>query len=177
MVRALNWNQKDVQQNGSLSFETLLPGEWGSYGGWWVMAYDRTALANAAASEAELLALTQPQVAAPQPVPAATQPAATTANDIIIINTNAPPPEAAVQPATTTPTTNYGYGYGYGYGWIRRMNLRAARPVTAAAAATPVRQYPRSYCRQRLSAHLYPCPAEAYDVRRRCSLFVDSELF
>jgi hypothetical protein len=39
IVRTLNWSQKDVQQNGNLSFETLMPGEWGSYGGWCLMAF------------------------------------------------------------------------------------------------------------------------------------------
>ena len=64
IVRTLDWSQKDVQQNGNLSFETLMPGEWGSYGGWWVSVENDTALASAQASEAELLAITQPRVAA-----------------------------------------------------------------------------------------------------------------
>ena len=64
MVRALDWNQKDAKSNGSMTFETLLPGEMGSYGGWWVSVYDTNALAGARASDAEMLAITQPRVAA-----------------------------------------------------------------------------------------------------------------
>src|SRR5882757_1780564 len=105
LVRALNWNQKDVQQNGSMSFETLLPGEWGSYGGWWVTVYDSAALANARASDAELLALTQPNLAPAQPVAAAAQPAPAA--------TTAAPDATAVQPATTQPTTTTTTTYGY----------------------------------------------------------------
>ena len=155
MVRALNWSQKDVQQNGSLSFETLMPGEWGSYGGWWVMAFDRTALANAAASETELLAMTQPQVATPPPVPTVAQPMATAQPSVTITNIVNQPgvdasqsPAAAAQPVTTTMTT---YGT-YGYGWTAD-ELAAARPAAPAAVATPVADpvanavYPRSYDR------------------------------
>jgi len=58
MVRALKWDQKDVEINNGLTFETLLPGEMGSYGGWWVSVYDTNALASAQASDAELLAIT-----------------------------------------------------------------------------------------------------------------------
>ena len=87
MVRALNWSQKDVQTKNGLTCETLLPGEMGAYGGWWVSVYDSTALANAQASDAELLALAQPRVAAVLQAPVT--PAANT-NNIIIIETNSP---------------------------------------------------------------------------------------
>jgi hypothetical protein len=139
-----------VEQNDGLSFETLLPGEWGSYGGWWVMIFDRTALANAAASETELLAITQPRVATPQSVPTMAQPVATTNN---IVNQSggevSQPPAATTQPVTTTTTTTYGT---YGYGWTAD-ELAAAHPVTAAAVATPAanpavdKVYPRTYNR------------------------------
>ena len=51
-----------TEKNGGMTFETILPGEWGSYGGWWVSVYNDSALANAQASETELLAITQPRV-------------------------------------------------------------------------------------------------------------------
>jgi hypothetical protein len=170
MVRALNWSQKDVQQNGNLSFETLMPGEWGSYGGWCVMAFDRTALANAAASDAEMLALAQPRVPAAPPVAAAVQPAATTANDIIIINTNPPPPAAtSAQPVTTTTTT---YGTDGYYGWSAQ-ELADAHPAVATPAATTAATYPTAmgaYKPADTSGMIYPRTytraGGAYDVRR-----------
>jgi hypothetical protein len=131
MVRALSWNQKDVQQNGSMSFETLMPGEWGSYGGWWVMAFDRTALANAAATQTELLTLTQPQVAA--------QPSAGTPNNIVIINTNAPP--AVAQSGQITSNGSYTPAYGW-----TADELAAAHPAAANAVANNAPYvYPRTY--------------------------------
>ncbi|HXI73052.1 MAG TPA: hypothetical protein VNN22_22155 [Verrucomicrobiae bacterium] len=143
MVRALNWNQKDVQQNGSLSFETLLPGEWGSYGGWWVTVYDSTALANARASDAELLALTQSAAAPAQPMAATAQPApaATTAAPDATAPQSA---TTAAQPTTTTTTTTDGYGYGYG--WTAE-EMAAAHPAAAATqpAANAAKVYPRTY--------------------------------
>jgi hypothetical protein len=144
MVRALNWSQKDVQHNGSMSFETLLPGEWGSYGGWWVTVYDTNALANARASDAELLALTQPNVAPTQPVAATAQPAPaaiTAAPDA----TTPPSAAPAAQPTTTTTMTTDGYGY-YGYGWTAE-ELAAAHPDTAATqpAVNAANVYPRTY--------------------------------
>ncbi len=60
MVRALSWQQKDVQKNKGMTFETVMPGEQGSYGGWWVSVYSEDALAASRASDEELLTFTQP---------------------------------------------------------------------------------------------------------------------
>jgi|GEM_PF-1308458 hypothetical protein len=148
IVRALNWSQKDVQQNESMAFETLMPGEWGSYGGWWVMAFDRTALASAAASETELLAMTQSRSATAQSVMAAAQPGMT--------NIVAQSGVATSQPtaATTEPGMITSDGtYSTAPGWTAE-ELANARPVTAAVAnpaANPVavsdNVYPRTYSR------------------------------
>lgn len=150
MVRALNWNQKDLQSSGGMNFETLLPGEIGSYGGWWVSVYNPNTLAAAQASDAELLALGQPRVAAPA------QPAATNMDSAV-----AQPP-AATQPATTTQsgqiTSSGTYSYGYGYGWTSE-ELAAAHPATATTYPTVTGEktiptttgdmvYPRTYTRE-----------------------------
>jgi hypothetical protein len=131
IVRALDWNLKDVQSSGSMTFETLLPGEMGSYGGWWVSIYDRNALAGAQASDAELLAITQPRTALSPPP--ALQPSWATNNVA---------PVSSVQPVTTTTT----YGYGYGYGWTAE-ELAAAHPAVPATVptATAANVYPRTY--------------------------------
>jgi hypothetical protein len=130
MVRALDWNQKDVKSNGGLTFETLLPGEMGSYGGWWVSVYDTNALAGARASDAELLAITQPRLAIASAAA-----------------TNVAPAVVAGQPVTTT-TTTYGYGYGTDYGWTAE-ELAAAHPAVPATypTATAANVYPRTYTR------------------------------
>jgi hypothetical protein len=135
MVRALDWNLKDVQSNGGMTFETLLPGEMGSYGGWWVSVYDTNALAGAQASDAELLAITQPRTAA---APANTPPMATA--------TNVAPAVAAASPVTTITTTTYGYGSEYG--WTAE-ELAAAHPAVPATVptATEANVYPRTYTR------------------------------
>ncbi len=161
MVRALSWNQKDVEQNGGMSVETLMPGEWGSYGGWWVMVFDRAALTNAAASDAELFAITQPQAPTSPSTPAMAQPTMTAQPAAPAPNSaNQPgvdasqPPAPAPQPATTTTATNGTYGYttyeGYGYDWTAD-ELAAARPAADAAAANlgadADRVYPRTYDR------------------------------
>jgi hypothetical protein len=105
MVRALNWSQKDSRKKGGMTFETLLPGEWGSYGGWWVSVYNDNELANSHASEAELLGLAQPRVAAPLPAAATAQPTATTNAVAQSGNATPQPAAAAAQPVTTTTTT------------------------------------------------------------------------
>jgi hypothetical protein len=135
IVRALDWNQKDVKSNGSLTFETLLPGEMGSYGGWWVSVYDTNALASAQASDAELLAITQSRIAPSAPV--ITPP--------MVTATNVAPAAAAGQPVTTTTTT---YGYGSEYGWTAE-ELAAAHPAVPATVptATGANVYPRTYTR------------------------------
>jgi hypothetical protein len=156
MVRALNWNQKDLQSNGGMNFETLLPGEMGSYGGWWVSVYIQNALASARASEAEILALAQPRVAAPA------QPAVTN------MDSAAAQPAAATQPAMTTQSGQitssgtYSYGYGTTYaaatGWTSE-ELAAAHPATATTYPTATGNktiptaagdmvYPRTYTRE-----------------------------
>jgi hypothetical protein len=139
IVRALDWNQKDVQSNGGLTFETLLPGEMGSYGGWWVSVYDTNALAGAQASDAEMIALAQPRVAAAAP--------------LMTNATNAAAGATAQQPAATTqptydsgPITSSGT-YSPAYGWTAE-ELANAHP---AAATAPVGAggmvYPRTYTR------------------------------
>jgi hypothetical protein len=134
IVRALDWNLKDVKSNGGMTFETLLPGEMGSYGGWWVSVYDTNALASAQASDAELLAITQPRMAA------ATSPMATA--------TNAAPAATAAPPVTSTTTTTYGYAYGTDYGWTAE-ELAAAHPAVPATypTAAAANVYPRTYTR------------------------------
>jgi hypothetical protein len=161
MVRGLSWDQPVTNQSGGMTFETLVPGEWGSYGGWWVAVRNDVALANAQASEAELLAITQARDAAAPPMAApAPQPAATATNGA------AQPEAAAAQPAvaTTEPGVYTTYGATYGYAGWTREELAAARPVAPApvAPATPYpsvtsqptlpanagdRVYPRSYDR------------------------------
>ncbi|MGA2788094.1 MAG: hypothetical protein ABSF60_11255, partial [Verrucomicrobiota bacterium] len=136
MIRALNLNQKDLEKKGGMTFETILPGEWGSYGGWWVSVYNDNDLANSHASEAELLGLVQPRVATPPPVAATAQPAATTTNvaaqSEVASSQPAPPP---AQPVTTTTgsgvVTTYGATYGEYPGWTAE-ELAAARPVASA---------------------------------------------
>ena len=104
----------------------------GSYGGWWVSVYDTNALAGARASDAELLAITQPRVAATASGTPTMPPPATV--------TNIAP--AAAPPMTTTTTTTYGYGTDYG--WTAE-ELAAAHPGDSPAAAANV--YPRTYTR------------------------------
>jgi hypothetical protein len=141
MVRALNLNQKDLKQQGGMTFETILPGEPGSYGGWWVSVYNDNELANSHASEAELLGLAQPRVAAAQPLAATAQPAATTTNVMAQADVAAPPPAAT----TTQPgvITTYGATYGAYPGWTAE-ELAAARPVAPAPypSATGAKTYP-----------------------------------
>lgn len=165
MVRALNFNQKDVEKAGGMTFDTVLPGEWGSYGGWWVSVRNDAALANAQASEAELLAITQPRVVAPPPVAAAqpvavAPPAATTTTGAGADQSDAAasqPPPAATQPVvTTTTTTTPDVVYGTTPAWTAE-ELAAARPVAPAVktagtvpSAVPVasdKVYPRTYDR------------------------------
>jgi hypothetical protein len=156
-VRALDWSQKDKATNNGMVFETLLPGEWGSYGGWWVTAYNQNDLASARASEAELLVLAQPRVATVSP---AMTPAQTT---VIVTNVVAATTPPAV--TTTTTTTSYGtatYGYGTTYataaGWTEEELANAhpatpppAYPDAANASAYPTKTagqvYPRTYTR------------------------------
>jgi hypothetical protein len=167
MVRALNWSRKDTQKNAGMTFETVLPGEWGSYGGWWVSVYNDGALANAQASETELLAITQPRVAAPPPA-AAAPPTATTPAGVDQSDAAASQPAAApapAQPVTTTTTTDSGLVTTYGAtpAWTAE-EMATARPVTPAAYAsataakaagtvpsavpsTSDKVYPRSYDR------------------------------
>jgi hypothetical protein len=69
IVRALSWKPKDLQKKDGVTFETTLPSEPDSYGGWWVSVYSESALTNARASGAELLRITQPRIVIkPQPI-------------------------------------------------------------------------------------------------------------
>jgi len=161
MVRALNWNQKDTEKNAGMTCETIQPGEFGSYGGWWVSLYEEKALAAARASDAELLVLAQPPVAASLPVVATAQPAAavqSTANTTGAADpSGASPPQPATTatqpPPSTTTTTTYAVP-----AWSEE-ELAHARPVAAGppgtpaargpvpAAASPAKVYPRTYTR------------------------------
>ncbi len=139
LVRALSWNQPVTNQSGGMTFETLVPGEWGSYGGWWVAVRNDVELAKAQASEAELVAITQSRDAAAAPPMAALAQAG-----VAPTNAAAAQPEApAAQPVVTTTEpgvyTTYGATYGYA-GWTRE-ELAAARPV-APAPVTPATPYP-----------------------------------
>jgi hypothetical protein len=167
MVRTLNLNQKDLKQQGGMTAETILPGEPGSYGGWWVSVYNENALANSHASEAELLGLAQPRVAAAQP-------AAATAT-----NAAAQPDAAASQPAATTDqpvatTTQPGVitTYGATYGWTAE-ELAAARPVTPAAKPADTAAYPTatgnmpSGASDKVYPRTYDRTAGSYGLRRR----------
>ena len=127
MVRALDRTKKDTLSNGGLKFETLLPGEMGSYGGWWVSVYDTNALANAAATAVELPALTLERTSVvPSPV-------------------SAPPPtNAPAAPTMSAPTGMVTYETtGADYGWTAE-ELAAAHPAAASEAAAV---YPRNYTR------------------------------
>ncbi len=149
-VRALDLTQKQVTAIGTMTIQTIMPGEWGSYGGWWVSVQDMKVLGDAKASAAELDNLTQSQTSAAQTT------AATASADA--------PAAATAQPATVTTTTSETYNnyYGYGYrGYWTREDLGYARPVqpivpVTAPEARPVPitppevgypVYPRSYIR------------------------------
>jgi hypothetical protein len=162
MVRALNWNPKDTEKNGGMIFETILPGEWGSYGGWWVSVYSEDALAAARASDAELLMLTQPPVAAPQPVAVVVQPAATdTAVAAQPADTTPPPATTTTQtpPTTTTTYTTYAVpawsaeelAYAHPAAAGANPAVTAAKTPGVTAAKTPAspaaKVYPRTYTR------------------------------
>ncbi len=130
MIRALDWNQKDMKSAGGLTFETLLPGEMGSYGGWWVSIYDPVALANARITDAELLALAQPRNAPP---PAGTVPPATGTTNLV------------TQPETTTTTTD---GEDGDYRWTAEELANAhSTAVPANTGSTGDLVYPRTYTR------------------------------
>ena len=143
MVRALDFTRKEVLQSGGMTGETILPGEWGSYGGWWVLVYNQNLLASAQASEAEMLALTQPRVATapPLPAPAPTAASDTSANNSAAATGTAPAPAPApAQPVTTTTYETYGYGTSYAAaaGWTA-AEINQAHPVI------PPASYPATY--------------------------------
>jgi hypothetical protein len=150
IIRALNWNQKDVEQNGGMTFETLLPGEMGSYGGWWVSVYNTNELAGAQASEAELLAITQPRVEAAQPVAAIAQPGTT--NVVAQSGVTTPQPAATItDPGMITSDGTYSTASG----WTAE-ELANARSGTPAASPSITGDnsssagdmvYPRAYTR------------------------------
>jgi hypothetical protein len=151
-IRTLNFDQQDTEQNGGLTIQTILPGAWGSYGGWWVSVRNDAALASAQASQAELSALTQPVVAATTNASMTTPTAVATAPQPTLPNT---------QPVTTTttePVTTYDATYGVA-GWSQE-EMASAHPATSsattypsatgpykAAASSAALVYPRSYSR------------------------------
>jgi hypothetical protein len=153
MVRALNWNQKDGGKNEGMTVETIMPGEWGSYGGWWVSVYSEKALAAARASDEELLTLTQPAGGAPQPAVASAQPAAPAAAAAAPSQMPVPaasqadnsaqqPPQA--QPVQPVPVTTYQAVPAWS-----DAELAAARRVGPGPnpVATAAKVYPRTYDR------------------------------
>lgn len=137
LVRTLSFEQKAGTNNGVMQFETILPGEWGSYGGWWVSICDTNALAHARATDAELLVLTLPRVAAAQPVPAPDTVAAPVA-------AASPPPAMTTDSGQITSSGTYSLASG----WTAEelANARAATPAPA-APATGDKVYPRTYTR------------------------------
>jgi hypothetical protein len=139
VVRVLDWSHKNVlQSNGGLTFETLLPGEMGSYGGWWVSVYDTNALAGAQASDAEMLALAQPRVAAAPP------PLTTTTN-VTTGTTTQQPSSATAPPAYDSgPITSSGT-YSPAYGWTAEELANAHPAAPAAPADFAGMVYPRTY--------------------------------
>ena len=158
MVRALSWQQKDMQKNKGMTFETVMPGDWGSYGGWWVSAYSEEALAASRASDAELLMFTQPAAqptAAPQPVVANAQPAAATAGAVDQSGAAPPPPAAMTTqppPTTTTAYATYPTWSDEELAYARRATLGPpGTPATRGpvpAAVSPAKVYPRTYSRE-----------------------------
>jgi hypothetical protein len=76
VVRALNWNPKDLKKTNGVTFEITLPAEPDSYGGWWISVYDESGLTNARASGADMLSITQPRIK-PKAQPISTMPAST----------------------------------------------------------------------------------------------------
>jgi hypothetical protein len=138
MVRTLKWNEKDVETNGDLTFDTLLPGEMGSYGGWWISVYNQDALAHARASDAELAGLALPRVATAQPMSIGS-PAPAITNNIVVIETN-PAPVATTQSGQIT---SYGT-YTPADGWTAE-ELANAHPATATPVNNSDMVYPRTY--------------------------------
>jgi hypothetical protein len=149
-IRNLNFDQKDTGQNGGMTVQTILPGEWGSYGGWWVSVQNDNALASAQASEAEILAIAQSRVA----------PMITTNSPTQSAIANAP--QAALPNAQPVAVTGSGVvttdGATYAAADWTQQELANARPVTpppSAAypsatdaykpASTAGMVYPRSY--------------------------------
>lgn len=66
-VRLLRGSLKYMKRLDGLTFETTLPDEPDSYGGWWISIYDERGLDGVRASGAELLSITQPKIR-PKPV-------------------------------------------------------------------------------------------------------------
>lgn len=144
LVRALGFDQQATTNNGALKFAIILPGAWGSYGGWWISVSDTNALASARASEAELLVLAQSRVAAAPPV-------AATAPGNAPITANPPAAATTAQPTTTIDSgAIYSSGtYSLANGWTSE-ELAAARPVTPTTYPTDTGNnvYPRTYTRE-----------------------------
>lgn len=163
-VRALDLTQKQVTAIGNMTIQTIMPGEWGSYGGWWVSVQDMNALGGAQASAAELNNLTQS--------PGSTPPSATEAT---AAPTAGAAPATVSQPVTTTTTsteTYYNNYYGYGYrGYWTQEELGYARPVQPIAPVTASEAKPASTAYPEASQAVYPRSynrtAGTYDRYRR----------
>lgn len=153
MVRALSWEKKDGGKNGEMTVETIMPGEFGSYGGWWVSLYEEKALAAARASDEELLTLTRPPAPAAQPAAVPAQTAATTAG--AVVPADAPPSQPPAQDTTSQPASVTTYQT---VPYWSEAELAAARRVGPGAPGTPgapgvhpagtaAKVYPRTYNR------------------------------
>lgn len=158
IVRALGFEQKETQLNGAMQFETILPGEWGSYGGWWVSVCDTNALAGARATDAEILALAQPRAAAAPAAGLTNNGVPSTPQAQVATTPTAAPAATTTSSGQITSSGTYSYGYGYGYGWTAE-ELAAAHPAAATTypAATGDKTYstsaggmvyPRTYTRE-----------------------------
>lgn len=134
LVRGLNLDQKDLQSAAGLTAEILVPGDMGSYGGWWVSVYNPTALAAERASDAEILALTGVGNSGAQPGAA---PA-----------TNSLPPAADSQPVTDSGQITSEGTYTLANGWTAEELAAARRAAVTLPAQPDNRVYPRTYVRQ-----------------------------
>ena len=134
MVSGLNLDQKDVKSAGDLTAEILVPGDMGSYGGWWVSVYNPAALVEERASDAEMLALTEAGNSESQPAIGQT--------------TNSWPATNNSQPvADSGQITTYGT-YTLANGWTLEELAAARRAAVTLPAQPNSRVYPRTYIRQ-----------------------------
>lgn len=124
-VQGLDFSEKQVTTLKGFTVQNLIPGEMGSYGGWWVSVQNNDALAKAQASEEEIQNLTA--------APAAAQTNATAVPEATTASQNNAGPESATASASAYATTSGGYYYPY---WWTRQELGYARPYQSQPPAT-----------------------------------------